>query len=75
MRLTGLDHADIRVRSIAEVEAFYDAVLPALGLPAKSEAHVAADGEWHGVAPDRPRNAIEYHSTADRRTILVRRLH
>ena len=66
MRLTGLDHADIRVRSIAAVEAFYDAVLPALGLPVKTPAHVAADGEWHDVSPDRPPNAVEYHSTAEK---------
>lgn len=66
MRLTGLDHADIRVPSIAAVEAFYDAVLPALGLPVKTDAHVAPDGDWHEVGPGRPRNAVEYHSTAEK---------
>ncbi len=54
MQLTGLDHADIRVPSIAAVEAFYDAVLPALGLSRKSEAHVGADGEWYDVDERRP---------------------
>ncbi len=62
MKLTGLDHADIRVPSIAAVEAFYDAVMPALGLSRKSESHVGADGEWYDVDERRPRNAIEYHT-------------
>jgi catechol 2,3-dioxygenase-like lactoylglutathione lyase family enzyme len=64
MRLLGLDHADIRVPSIAAVEAFYDAVLPPLGLTTKSESHVAPDGEWHDVDATRPRNAIEYGTPA-----------
>jgi catechol 2,3-dioxygenase-like lactoylglutathione lyase family enzyme len=62
MKLLGLDHADIRVPSLGAVEAFYDALLPALGLSRKSESHVGADGEWYDVAADRPRNVIEYHS-------------
>ena len=61
MKLLGLDHADIRVSSIAAVEGFYDAVLPRLGLSRKSEAHVDVHGEWHDVDAVRPRNAIEYH--------------
>ena len=62
MKILGLDHADIRVRSIAVVEAFYDALLPKLGLSSKSEAHVGADGEWYDVEASRPRNVIEYRS-------------
>ena len=62
MKLLGLDHADIRVRSIAVVETFYDTLLPTLGLPRKSEAHVGANGEWYGVEASRPRNVIEYHT-------------
>lgn len=62
MQLTGLDHADIRVASIAAVEAFYEALLPPLGLTRKSEAHVDAAGDWYDVAADRPRNVIEYHT-------------
>jgi catechol 2,3-dioxygenase-like lactoylglutathione lyase family enzyme len=64
MRLTGLDHADIRVRSIAEVEQFYDALLPALGLRVKMEFHVAPDDEIYDIGPGRPRNVIEYHTPA-----------
>jgi catechol-2,3-dioxygenase len=60
--LLGLDHADVRVRSLPAVEAFYDALLPPLGLSRKSESHVAADGEWYDVAATRPRNVIEYHT-------------
>ncbi len=60
MKLTGLDHADVRVGSLNAVEAFYDSLLPALGLPRKSESHVGADGEWYGVDAAHPRNVIEY---------------
>jgi len=62
MRLLGLDHADIRVPSIAAVERFYDAVLPALGLSRKTEAHVGGDGEWYDVDAAHVRNTIEYHT-------------
>ena len=62
LNLLGLDHADIRVRSLNAVEAFYDALLPALGLLRKSESHVGADGEWYDVDATRPRNVIEYHT-------------
>lgn len=65
VRLTGLDHADVRVPSLAAVEAFYDALLPALGLVRKSESHVAADGEWYAVDERRPRNVIEYWSSIE----------
>jgi catechol 2,3-dioxygenase-like lactoylglutathione lyase family enzyme len=60
LKLLGLDHADIRVPSIAAVEAFYDAVLPALGLSRKTEPYVGSDGEWYDVDESRPRDAIEY---------------
>jgi catechol 2,3-dioxygenase-like lactoylglutathione lyase family enzyme len=62
MKLSGLDHADIRVPSLAQVERFYDAVLPVLGLSRKAESHVGFDGEWHAVDATRTRNAIEYHT-------------
>ena len=58
----GLDHADIRVPSLGAVEAFYDAVLPALGLSLKSFSHVGDDGEWHGVDDAHPCNTVEYHT-------------
>ena len=61
MQLLGLDHADIRVPSLRAVEAFYDALLPKLGLSRKMASHVdAADGEWYPVDEHRPCNAIEY---------------
>jgi catechol 2,3-dioxygenase-like lactoylglutathione lyase family enzyme len=62
VELLGLDHADVRVPSLAAVERFYDALLPALGLSRKGEAHVGRDGEWTGVDAEHPRNAIEYHT-------------
>ncbi len=62
MKLLGLDHADIRIPSIAAAEAFYDVVLPALGLVRKTYSHVGSDGEWYDVAETRPRNVIEYHT-------------
>lgn len=61
MKLTSLDHADVRVPALAAVETFYDALMPPLGLSRKREAHVDAHGEWHGVDAAHPRNAIEYH--------------
>ena len=60
MKLTALDHVDIRVTSILAVERFYDALLPALGLVRKSESHVGSDGEWYAVDPSHPRNSISY---------------
>ena len=62
MKILGLDHADIRVPSIAAVEPFYDALLPALGLSRKSESHVGDDGEWYDVDLTHPQNVIEYHT-------------
>lgn len=66
MKLLGLDHADIRVRSLSAVETFYDALLPELGLSRKSESHVGADGEWYDVDATHPRNVIEYHTPFER---------
>jgi catechol 2,3-dioxygenase-like lactoylglutathione lyase family enzyme len=65
MHLKGLDHADIRVVSIAAVERFYDMLLPALGLSRKTGAHVGADGEWYDVDESHPRNAVEYHTPVE----------
>jgi catechol 2,3-dioxygenase-like lactoylglutathione lyase family enzyme len=61
VKLTGLDHVDIRVTSLLAVERFYDALLPALGLSQKNESHVGSDGEWYAVDPSHPRNSISYH--------------
>lgn len=60
----GFDHLDVRVRSLAAVEPFYDRFLPLVGLFGKNEAHVDAAGEWHEVSPGHPRNAIEYYEEA-----------
>ena len=62
VKVLGLDHADVRVPSIAAVESFYDALLPQLGLPRKTESHVGPDGEWTDVDLDHPQNVIEYHT-------------
>lgn len=62
MKILGLDHADIRVPSLAAVEGFYDALLPQLGLSRKSASHVDANGDWHDVGPAHPRNVAEYHT-------------
>jgi catechol 2,3-dioxygenase-like lactoylglutathione lyase family enzyme len=62
MKILGLDHADIRVPSLAAVEPFYDALLPALGLSRKTESHVDAKGDWYDVDGSHPRNVAEYHT-------------
>jgi catechol 2,3-dioxygenase-like lactoylglutathione lyase family enzyme len=62
MKLTKLDHADVRVASIAAVESFYDAVLMPLGLSRKTRSHVGRDGEWYDVDMAHPPNAVEYHT-------------
>jgi catechol 2,3-dioxygenase-like lactoylglutathione lyase family enzyme len=56
----GFDHIDVRVRSLAEVESFYDALMPLLGLPRKSYALVGSDGEWTDLPRPGGHNAIEY---------------
>jgi catechol 2,3-dioxygenase-like lactoylglutathione lyase family enzyme len=65
----GFDHIDCRVRSLPAVEAFYDDVMPALGLTEKRYAYVDPDGEWHDEFESY--NAVEYyepeHPTKPRR--------
>jgi catechol 2,3-dioxygenase-like lactoylglutathione lyase family enzyme len=57
----GFDHIDCRVRSLAAVESFYDALMPEIGLPHKRFAFVDADGEWHEISTEHGYNAIEYY--------------
>jgi catechol 2,3-dioxygenase-like lactoylglutathione lyase family enzyme len=57
----GFDHIDLRVRSLAAVEKFYDGLLPKLGLTRKKYSHVDAGGEWHEPSDDKPYNAAEYY--------------
>lgn len=59
------DHIDLRVRSVPEVEAFYDLLMPAFGWVRKSYAHVDAEGEWHDVDAEHPCNAVEYFAPSD----------
>jgi catechol 2,3-dioxygenase-like lactoylglutathione lyase family enzyme len=65
----GFDHVDCRVRSLTEVEAFYDDLMPAIGLTEKRYAYVDLEGHWHGEFDTY--NAIEYyepvHPTKPRR--------
>lgn len=65
----GFDHVDCRVRSLAAVEAFYDDLLPVLGLTEKRYAYVDPDGVWHDEFESY--NAVEYyepeHPTKPRR--------
>ncbi len=58
-----IDHLDVRVRSLPSVEAFYDAVMPELGLPRKTFAYVDPQGDWHDPDGAHPYNTIEYHAT------------
>ncbi|HET9031108.1 MAG TPA: VOC family protein [Candidatus Aquilonibacter sp.] len=65
----GYDHVDCRVRSLPAVEAFYDDLLPALGLTEKRYAYVDPEGEWHTEFD--AYNTVEYyepdHPTKPRR--------
>ncbi len=65
----GFDHIDCRVRSLPAVEAFYDDLLPAVGLTEKRYAYVDPEGEWHDEFQNY--NAVEYyepeHPTKPRR--------
>jgi catechol 2,3-dioxygenase-like lactoylglutathione lyase family enzyme len=65
----GFDHIDCRVRSLAAVEAFYDDLMPAIGLSEKRYAYVDPEGEWHTEFD--AYNAVEYfeavHPTKPRR--------
>ncbi len=57
----GFDHIDVRVRSLALVEPFYDRLLPELGLVRKTFAFVDDAGEWHAPDAEHPYNTVEYH--------------
>ncbi len=57
----GFDHVDVRVRSLAEVEAFYDRLMFELGLTTKTTAYVDSDGRWQSADAAHPYNAVEYH--------------
>jgi len=56
----GFDHADVRVRALAAVEAFYDAIMPRLGLTRKTFSRVDAAGDWHDATRDANYNVVEY---------------
>ncbi len=57
----GFDHIDTRVRSVRAVEAFYDRLMPELGLPEKRLAHVDERGDWHDASDAKPYNTVEYY--------------
>ena len=59
----GFDHIDCRVRSLAAVESFYDALMPLLGLSHKRYAFVDAHGDWHERADSY--NTVEYYEAED----------
>jgi catechol 2,3-dioxygenase-like lactoylglutathione lyase family enzyme len=61
MEFLGYDHVDCRVRSLAAVEAFYDKLMPELGLSSRREMHVDAEGEWFPASPEKPCNTVEYY--------------
>ncbi len=69
----GFDHVDCRVRSLAAVEAFYDALMPELGLPRKRFSYVDDSGDWHEASSDHRYNAIEFFEEAhpERATFFV----
>ena len=57
----GFDHADVRVNDLHAVEAFYDALMPLLGLPRKRNAFVDAKGEWCDPPAGTATNVVEYY--------------
>src|SRR5437879_12934643 len=57
----GFDHVDTRVRSLTAVEAFYDRLMPEVGLPEKDCHIVDAAGNWRRAKPGEHYNKIEYH--------------
>ncbi|MBV8118089.1 MAG: hypothetical protein JOZ01_08925 [Candidatus Eremiobacteraeota bacterium] len=69
----GYDHVDCRVQSLAAVEAFYDALMPELGLPRKRYSYVDDAGEWHQASADHRYNTVEFYEEAqpDRATFFV----
>jgi catechol 2,3-dioxygenase-like lactoylglutathione lyase family enzyme len=56
----GFDHLDVRVPSLAAVEAFYDLLMPALGLTEKTFSFVDAAGDWHDATPEGAYNTVEF---------------
>ena len=63
-RFEGFDHIDCRVRSLAAVESFYDALMPELGLPQKRFSYVDDAGDWHDSSGERRYNTVEYFEHA-----------
>lgn len=63
-RFLGFDHIDVRVRSLAAVEPFYDAIMPLLGLVTKKLSYVDDAGDWHDADPTHY-NTVEYYEEAD----------
>lgn len=55
----GFDHLDVRVKSLASVEKFYDLLMPALGLPRKRVIFIDGD-DWNEVTSSDIYNAVEY---------------
>jgi catechol 2,3-dioxygenase-like lactoylglutathione lyase family enzyme len=64
MDFLGFDHVDTRVRSLAAVEAFYDKLMPEIGLPDKDCHNVDAAGVWSRAKPGESYNTVEYHEKA-----------
>lgn len=64
-RFLGFDHVDVRVSSLALVEAFYDRLMPLLGLTRKRTAFVDAKGEWLQKDADGNYNTVEYYTPAE----------
>ena len=60
----GFDHIDTRVRSLRNVEGFYDKLMPELGLPQKRLSHVDERGDWYEPSDARPYNTVEYFEPA-----------
>jgi catechol 2,3-dioxygenase-like lactoylglutathione lyase family enzyme len=60
----GIDHVDSRVSNLRAVEAFYDALLPWLGLRKRQYVRVKGD-EWTYVTREQPYNAVEYVEEPD----------
>lgn len=57
----GFDHVDTRVRSLKAVEAFYNRLMPALGLTRAHHCYVDKDGEWDDDLHGRPYNVVEFY--------------
>ena len=57
------------MKSLKAVEAFYDQLMPELGLPRKRLSHVDQLGEWHSPSDERPYNTVEYFEEANAREV------